>query len=244
MERDKAVRTTFVTILILIISVGIGFLVFAFTNMLYMKSESQGPYSYDVNFDTGIRTKNLGVVVHLNLSHFAKTWFVGERKNVVLDASAEKVSDLVQNFSWRIFWVELWTFKDGRVHGVGHGSLFLNKSEWNDSYLYKRLNISVDTVNLNYLESVDKAWFEIEIMMNVYYNNTDYGFTFRTPRREIGPVTILSPLYSPISLAIISTAITAISTTVILEHSDKTILTSKKRIFGRTKRKNPNFRTS
>ena len=201
-------------ILVLLFSVSIGSTVFVFANMHYMVSETCGPYDYFVEFGEGIETKNLGVVVNLNLS-FSKTWFVGEEKNVALEASAEKVSSLVQNFSWRIFWIKLFTVKDGKWKDiVAHGSSFLNESEWSDSYLYKNQNIPVHITNLNYLESVDKAWFGIEIMMSVFHNNTEYGFTFYTPRSEIGPVAVLSPLYSPISLATISTATIALFTTL------------------------------
>jgi len=209
-------RTSLFIILVLLFSVIIGSTVFVFTNMRYMVSETQGPYGYDVKFGEGVQAKDLGVVVNVNLS-FAKTWLVGEEKNVGLEISAEKVSNIVQNFSWRIFWVKLFTGRD--VWGnwrkiVGYGSNFLNADEWNDSYLYKRQNVSVGVVNLNYFESVDKAWFGIEIMMSVFHNNTEYGFTFYTPIGEIGPVAVLSPLYSPISLATISTATIALFTTL------------------------------
>jgi hypothetical protein len=50
--------------------------------------------------------------------------------------------------------------------------------------------------------------------MSVFHNNTEYNFTFYTPRREIGPVAVLSPLHSPISLATISTATIALFTTL------------------------------
>lgn len=220
-------RTAFFVILVLIISISVGFLVFGLTNMRYMASESQGPYSYNVKFGDGIQAKGLGVMVRLNLSRFVKSWFVGEEKNVVLEVSAEKVSNIAQNFSWRIFWVELFTINDGKWHIVAHGSSFLNESAWSDSYLYKRQDVSVGTVNLNYLESVDKAWFRIGIKMDIYHNNTEYSLTLYTPIGEIGPVTILSPLYSPTSLAIIST--TTISTTLVNQLLSKTTLTSKKR---------------
>jgi len=227
----KTVRTAFFVILVLILSISLGFLVFGFTNMRYEASESQGPYDYNVKFGEGDQAKNLEVVVNVNLS-FAKTWFVGEEKNVGLKVSAEKVSNIVQNFSWRIFWVKLFTGRD--VWGnwreiVCSGSNFLNASEWSDSYLYKRQNISVGVVNLNYLESVDKAWFKIEIMMDVYHNNTEYSFTFYTPIGEIGPVAVLSPLYSSISLAVISTTTIAVPT--ILAHqllSKRTLRSNKK----------------
>jgi hypothetical protein len=214
--------------LVLILSISLGFLVFGFTNMRYMASETQGPYDYHVKFGEGIEAEDLGVVVNINLS-FVKTWFVGEEKNVTLEVSAEKVSDAVQNFSWRIFWVELWTLREGRLHGVGYGSLFLDEREWSNSYICKQLNVSVGTVNLNYLESVDRAWFGIEIMMSVFHNNTEYGFTFYTPRREIGPVAVLSPLYSPVSLAAISTVITAVSTTLAQQLLGRVTITSRKK---------------
>jgi len=194
-----------------------------------MVSETQGPYDYAVKFGEGIEAEDLGVVVNINLS-FTKTWFVGEEKNVALEASAEKVSGLVQNFSWRIFWIKLFTAKNGKWKNiVAHGSFFLNESEWSDSYLYKRQNVSVGVVNLNYLESVDKAWFGIEIMMSVFHNNTEYGFTFSTPRSEIGSVAVLSPLYSPISLATISTATIALSTTLTPQLLRKRTLVSNKK---------------
>lgn len=207
-------RTAFFVVLVLIFSTGIGFLVFSLVNMHYLISESQGPYSYNVRFGEGIEAKDLGVVVNLTLS-FDKTWFIGEEKNVSLEVSAEKVSNLVQNFSWRIFWIKLFTVKDGKWKNiVAHGSSFLDESEWSDSYLCNRQEVPVYTTNLNYLESVDKAWFEVEIMMEVYYNSTEYSFTFYTPTGEMGPVAVLSPLYSPLSLAAISTAITAASTSI------------------------------
>ena len=92
-------KTAFFTILVLIISLSIGFLVFGLTNMHFMASESQGPYGYNVKFGEGIQAKNLGVTVRLNLSRFVKSWFIGEEENVVLEVSAEKVSNVVQNFS-------------------------------------------------------------------------------------------------------------------------------------------------
>lgn len=199
--------------------------------MRYLISESQGPYNYNVRFGKGIEAKDLGVVVNMNLS-FDKTWFVGEEKNVGLEVSAEKVSNAVQNFSWRIFWVKLFTGRD--VWGnwrdiVGSGSNFLDESEWSDSYLYKRQNVSVGVVNLSYLESVDKAWFGIEIMMSVFHNNTEYNFTFYTPIGEIGPVAVLSPLYSPISLATTSTATIALFATLTPQLLRKRTLVSKKK---------------
>jgi len=149
---------------------------------------------------------------------FTKTWFVGEERNVALEASAEKVSNLVQNFSWRIFWIKLFNVRDGKQKEiVAHGSSFLNESGWSGSYLYKHQSVPVQTINLNYFESVNNAWFEIEIMMRVFLNNTEYGFTFSTSRSEIGPVVILSPLFSPISLAIISTTTIALLTTLPLQ---------------------------
>ena len=208
------VRTTLFIISVAVFSVIIGSTVFVFANMHYTGSETEGPYDYNVKFGEGVQSKDLGVVVDVNLS-FAKTWFVGEEKNVALEASAGKVSDFVQNFSWRIFWIDLFTVKDGEWKNVvAHGSSFLNEREWSDSYLFKRQNISVGVVNLSYLESVNKAWFGIEIMMSVFYNKTEYGFTFSTQGSEIGPVAVLSPVYSPINLAIISTATMAIFTTL------------------------------
>jgi hypothetical protein len=227
-------RTLLFIILVLLLSVSIGSTVFVFANIHYMVSETQGPYDYAVKFGEGIEAENLGVVVNINLS-FTKTWFVGEEKNVALEASAEKVSDLVQNFSWRIFWIDLFTVKDAKWKDiVAHGSSFLNEREWSDSYLFKRQNISVGVVNLNYLESVDKAWFGIEIMMSVFHNNTEYGFTFSTPRSGmhacmIGPVAVLSPLYSPISLATISTATIALFTTLTPHLLRKRTLVSNKK---------------
>ncbi len=224
-----SVRTTLFIILVLIFSISIGSTVFVFANMHYMASETQGPYDYAVKFGEGIEAEDLGVVVNINLS-FTKTWFVGEEKNVALEASAEKVSSLVQNFSWRIFWIKLFTVKDGKWKNiVAHGSSFLNESEWSDSYLYRHQNVPVHITNLNYLESVDKAWFGIEIMMSVFHNNTEYSFTFSTPRSEIGPVAVLSPLYSPISLATISTATTALITTLTPQLLRKRTLVSKKK---------------
>ena len=228
-------RTAFFVILVLIFSISIGFLVFGLTNMHYMASESQGPYSYNVEFGEGIEAKDLGVVVNMNLS-FVKTWFVGEEKNVSLEVSAEKFNSAVQNFSWRIFWIKLFTVREGKWKNiVAQGSSFLNESERSDSYLYKRQNVSVDVVNLNYLESVDNAWFRIEIMMDVYYNNTEYSFTFYTPIGEIGPVAVLSSLYSPISLATISTVIIAVSTTLAHQLLRKINLISRKKPLPQSK---------
>lgn len=222
-------RTAFFIVLVLIFSTSSGFIVFSFTNMHYMVSETQGSYDYNVKFGEGIEAKDLGIVVNINLS-FTKTWFVGEEKNVALETSAEKVSGLVQNFSWRIFWIKLFTVKDGKWKNiVAHGSSFLNESEWSNSYLYKHQNVPVHITNLNYLESVDKAWFRIEIMMSVFHNNTEYGFTFSTPRSEIGPVAVLSPLYSPINLAVISTAIMVIPTTLAHQLLRKKTLISRKK---------------
>jgi len=227
--RGKALRTALFIILVLLFSVSIGSTVFVFTNMRYIASETQGPYDYAVKFGEGIEAEDLGVAVNINLS-FTKMWFVGEEENVALEASAEKVSDLVQNFSWRIFWIKLFTVKDGKwKNTVAHGSSFLNESEWSDSYLYRRQNVFVHITNLNYLESVDEAWFGIEIMMSVFHNNTEYGLTFCTPRREIGPVAVLSPLYSPISLATISTATIALFTTLTPQLLRKRTLVSNKK---------------
>jgi hypothetical protein len=227
------VRNVSFIILVLIFAIGIGSLVFSFTNMHYAVSETQGPYEYNVKFSEGIEAKDLGVVVNTNLS-FAKTWFVGEEKNVTLEISAEKVSNMVQNFSWRIFWIKLFTVREGKWKDlVGVGSYFLEletgRREWSDSYLYKRRNVSVGIANLNCFQSVDKAWFGIEIMMDVYRNNTEYSFTFYTSIGEIGPVAVLSPLCSPLSLATISTATTAISTTLAYKlHSKITLISRKK----------------
>ncbi len=222
-------RTTLFIVIVLIFSISIGFTVFTFANTHYMVSETQGPYDYAVKFGEGIEAEDLGVVVNISLS-FTKTWFVGEEKNVALETSAEKVSGLVQNFSWRIFWIRLFTVKDEKwKNTIAHGSSFLNESEWSDSYLYKHQNVPVHITNLDYLESVDKAWFGIEIMMSVFHNNTEYDFTFSTPRSDIGPVAVLSPLYSPISLATISTAITAISTTLASQLLSKIALISRKK---------------
>jgi hypothetical protein len=224
-------RTAFIVILVLIFSLSVGFLVFGFINMHYMASETQGPYDYNVKLGEGFQAKDLGVVVDVNLS-FPKTWFVGEEKNVGLEVSAEKVSNIVQNFSWRVFWVRLFTGRD--VWGnwreiVGVGSNFLDASERSDSYLYKRQDVSVGVVNLNYLESVDETWFGVEIMMDVYHNNTEYSFTFSAPIGEIGPVVVLSPLYSPISLATIATSITSIFTTLVSQLQGKITLISRKK---------------
>ena len=222
-------RTAFFIILVLILSISSGFLVFGFANMRYMASESQGPYDYNVKFGEGIEAEDLGVLVSINLS-FVKTWFIGEEKNVSLEVSAEKFHSAVQNFSWRIFWIKLFTVEDGKwKNTVPHGSSFLHESEWSDSYLYQRQNVSLHITNLNYLESVDRAWFGIEMMMEVYYNNTGYGFTFYTPIGEIGPVAVLSPLYSPTSLAAISTSTIAVSTTLAHQLLSKIILRSKKK---------------
>jgi len=204
-------RTRFFVVLVLVVSASVGLLVYGFTYTRYGASESQGPYDYDVKFGEGTRAKDLGVIVNINLS-FAKTWFVGEEKNVDLEVSAEKISSVVQNFSWRVFWIKLYAGGDVRGNGreiVGFGSNFLNASEWSASYLYKHQSIPVGVVNLNYFESVDAAWFDVEMMMEVYHNDTDYSFTFHAPTREIGSIAVLSPLYSSTSLATISTAIVA-----------------------------------
>jgi hypothetical protein len=224
----KTVKTTFFIVLVAIISIGIGFTVLGVASMRYSVLQFQGPYRYEVTFGEGTQAEDLGVAVNLNLSHFDGTWFVGEEENFILEVSAEKGSSMVQNFSWRIFWIELFTLREGRWHIVGHGSVFLNETEWSDLRLHRRQDVSVGIVNLNYLESVDKAWFRIGIMMNVYHNNTDYGLTFYTPMGEIGPVSILSPLYSPVSLAMISTATTALSITLARQLLGKTTLISKK----------------
>jgi hypothetical protein len=168
------------------------------------------------------KPKDLGVIVNLNLSRFAKTWFVGEKKNVILEASAEKSPNVVQNFSWRIFWVELFTLNDGTWYKVAHGASFLNETEWNDSRLYKRQDVSVSIVNLSYFESVSRAWFRIGIMMDIYNNNTEYSLTFYTPMENIGPVSVLSPLFSPMILATISAATIATTTTLACQLPDKT----------------------
>jgi len=183
-----------------------------------------------VKLGEGIQAKDLGVTVNVNMS-FAKTWFVGEEKNVDLEVSAERVSRVVQNFSWRVFWIRLYTGGDVQGNGryiVGSGSNFLNASEWSTSYLYKHHNIPVGIVNLNYFESVGSAWFGVEIMMQVYHNNTGYSFTFDTLTREIGPVAVLSPLYSSTSLATISTTTTA-AIGLTYQLSTKTTLRSNKK---------------
>ncbi len=224
-------RTAFLLTLVLVLSLGVGLSVFSLTSMHYTGSEIQGPYDYSVEFGEGIETKDLEVVVSMNLS-FEKIWFVGEEKNVTLEVSAEGVSSLVQNVSWRIFWIKLFSVEGGKwTDIVAHGSSFLDASEWSATYLHKRLSVPVNTVNLNYLESVDKAWFGIEIMMSVLHNNTEYEFTFYTPRSQIGPVAVLSPLYSPVSLATISTATVALFTTLAPQFLRKrTLVSSKKRL--------------
>jgi len=230
-EASGLLRTTTFNVLALLISVSVGVLVFSLTNMSCMASTSKGPYSYDVYFHDGVRTKDLGVTLNINLSNSAAIWFVGDEKNVVFDISAEKASSLVQNFSWRIFGITLETVKDERWRRVGAGHIFLNRSELSDSYLYMRLNVSVDTVNMNYLESVGKALFRVWINMNVCYNNTEYSFDFYT-LREIGPVLVLSPIYLPISLAVVSSATAAMC--AVLSHqvlSQQSAFRFKKRPF-------------
>ena len=73
----------------------IGSTVFVFANMHYMASETQGLCDYNVKFDDGFQAKDLGVVVNVNLS-FARTWFVGEEKNVTLEVSAYLCIDTAQ----------------------------------------------------------------------------------------------------------------------------------------------------
>lgn len=207
-------RTTIYVVLTLIFSIGVGSAVSLFTSLHYAFVETQGPFVYSVKYGEGGVAEDLGVEVTLNLS-FAKTWFIGEEKNVTFEASAEEASGLVHNVSWRIFSIRLYTVKDGKWENiVAFGSLFLNESETSDTFLYKHQDISVSTANLNLWESVDTAWFRIGIMMGVFHNDTEYSFTFYTPRNEIGPVAVLSPLYSPISLATIATATTALCTTL------------------------------
>ena len=104
-------RTSFFVILVLGVSASLGLLVYGLTHARYVTPESQGPYDYDVKFGEGIQAKDLGVKVNVSLS-FAKTWFVGEEKNVDLEVSAERVSSIVQNFSWRVFWIKLYTGGD------------------------------------------------------------------------------------------------------------------------------------
>ena len=159
-------RTLFLVTLVLIASISVGFLVFSLANMYYRAPQLVlGPYNYNIIFGEGIRAKDLGIIVHLNLSGIDKGWFVGEEKNVVLEISAEKIDNFVQNFSWKIFWIKLYALKDGNWKCVAHGSSFLNGDMWSNSRLYKRQNISVVTVNMNYFESVYKAWFKIGIMI-------------------------------------------------------------------------------
>jgi hypothetical protein len=197
--------------------------------MYYIASESQGPYDYNVRFSEGVEAKDLGVVVNMNLS-FVKTWFVGEKKDVTLEVSAENVNSAVQNVSWRIFWIELFTVEEGKWKNiVAHGSSFLNESESSNAYLHQRQKVSVDVVNLNYFESAPNAWFRIGIKMDVHYNNTEYSLTSYTPIGEIGPVAVLSPLYSPISLAAISSAAVAVSTTLASQLLGKATLISRKK---------------
>ena len=207
--------------LILTISLGVGFTIFGLTNAIYAMTESQGPYSYDVVFYDGAQTKNLGVMVHLNLSNFAEVWFVGKPENVVLDVSAEKVSDLVANFSWRVFWINLWVFEGIDFRQVGFGSVFLDSEDSSDSYLHRHMNMSIETVNMNYLESAESVWFTVEIMMDVFYDNVEYSPSFHTPTKEIGPIAILSPLFSSISLTLISTSISAMIATAAFKLSRK-----------------------
>ncbi len=224
----KAVKTTFFIVLVAVISIGVGLTVLSVASLYYSALGSQGPNRYEVTFGEGIQAKDLGVVVQLNLTHFAETWFVGEDENLILEVSAEKNNNLVQNFSWSVFWVELFTFRDETWHIVAHGSAFLNESEWSDLSLHRHEDVSVGIVNLNYLESVDKAWFRIGIMMDVFCNDSNYDLTFQTPMGEIGPVRILSPVYSPLGLAAVSTATTALSTTLVHQLKGKTTRISKK----------------
>lgn len=221
-------KTTFFLGLIGLISISVGLTVFSLAWMRYSSLDSQGPYSYEVEYSDGVQTTDLGVSVRLNLSRFPDTWFFDEDKNVNLDVSMERHSGLVQSFSWRIFWVELFTFEDRAWHIVATGSDFLNTTESSNLRLHRSQDIPVGIVNLNYFESVDRAWFRISIMMEVRYNNTTYSFTFYTPQGEIGPVSILSPLYSPASLAIVSTAATALSGTIVRQLLGKRNQISKK----------------
>lgn len=214
-------KAAFAVALILTISLGLGFTVFGLTNAIYAMTESQGPYSYDVVFYDGAQTKNLGVMVHLNLSNFAEVWFVGKPENVVLTVSAEKVSDLVANFSWRVFWINLWVFKGKDFHQVGFGSAFLDSEDSSDSYLHRHMNMSVETVNMNYLESAASVWFTVEIMMDVFYDDIEYGLTVHTPMKEIGPIAIISPLFSSISLTLISTSTSTLVATAAFKLSRK-----------------------
>ncbi len=214
-------KAAFAVALILTISLGAGFTVFGLTNAIYAKTESQGPYSYDVVFYDDAQTKNLGVIVHLNLSNFAGVWFVGKPENVVLDVSAEKVSDLVANFSWRVFWINLWVFERKDFRQVGFGSAFLDGEDSSDSYLHRHLDMSIETVNMNYLESAASVWFTVEIMMDIFYDNIDYGLTFHISMKEIGPIAILSPLFSSVSLTLISTSMSAMVATAAFKLSRK-----------------------
>jgi hypothetical protein len=223
------VRTVTFIVVVSVFSISAGFLVFVLTNMYYMTSVSQGPYGYSVRFYDGVEAKDLGVVVNVNLS-YVKTLFVGEKKDVTLEVSAEKANSAVQNFTWRIFWIELFTVEEGRLNNiVAHGSCFLNKSESSEAYLYQRQKVSVGVVNLNYLESVNNAWFRIGIMMSVNYNGTEYSLTSYTPIGELGPVAVLSPLYSSISLAAVSSATIAASTVLVSQHLSRAALISKKK---------------
>lgn len=208
-------RTAFLIAVIALISISVGSTVLALANIYYSASESLGPYTYEVDFGEGIHSRDLGVLVNLNLSSFARTWFVSEQMNVVLDVSMEKQSSLVQNFSWRAFWVELFAFEDRVWQIVAHGSAFLDQVEQNSLRLERHQVLSVGIVNLHYFESVDEAWFRVGIMMDVRHSNTEYSLTFYTPIGEIGPISVLSPLYSPVSLATIFAAATTALTAAI-----------------------------
>jgi hypothetical protein len=71
------------------------------------------------------------------------------------------------------------------------------------------MDVAMSAVNLNYFESAGEAWLRIGILMDVYYNNTEYSMDYYTPR-EIGPIAVVSALYSPIISAVLCAAVTTI----------------------------------
>jgi hypothetical protein len=201
-------RVTMVVLAALMI-IGVGSTVFVSTSSYYMRMGSQGLYSYEVYFNDGLHIKNLGVIVDVNVVSLPSTLFVGETKNMTLGISAENQSSIVENFSWSAFWVELSTSTSGRWILVAVGDYFLDGWESSSLLLNRQLDIPVRAVNLNYLESAGESLLRIKILMDVHYNNTEYSFDFYTPR-DIGPVAVLSPVFSPMILSVFCAGVTAI----------------------------------
>lgn len=201
-------KATITVLLIALISISVGSAALIATNAYYMETRSQGPYVYVVNLNDGIQVKDLDVIVNVTVVSLPDALYVGDTKIITIGISAENTSNLVKNFSWVLFRFDLSRPMNGRWVLVGFGSYFLDRWESSSLRLYRQMDVPVRAVNLNYFESAE-ALLRIGILMDVYYNNTEYSMDYYTPR-EIGPIAIVSALHSPIISGVLCAALAAI----------------------------------